>query len=183
MLKLSNLLKEKNLAIKTNQILKQKMSKVLLSLGSNIGNKIENINKTIRRISEICKVEKTSSFYETEPFGNPHQDWFINIAAIIETDFPAEILLFLFKTIEFEIGRRKAEIWTERLIDIDILLYENTFIELKNLTIPHKFLHERSFVLIPATEIAGDFVHPILKQNIKQLNSKNRDNLRVKKLN
>ena len=152
------------------------MSKILLSLGSNIGNRFENINNAIKLISEICKVQKISSFYETEPFGNVNQPWFINIVAIIETDLSAEILLFLFKTIEFEIGRRKTEMWTERIIDIDILLYDDILRELENLTIPHKFLHQRKFVLIPAFEIAEDFVHPLFNKSIRELNEECKDN-------
>jgi 2-amino-4-hydroxy-6-hydroxymethyldihydropteridine diphosphokinase len=149
-----------------------KKNKVLLSLGSNVGDRIDNINAAVELLSEVCFIEKknVSSFYETEPFGNRNQNYFINIAVIAETDLSPENLLFICKTIEFELGRKHAPLWAERPIDIDVLLFNNIILNIEKFTIPHKFLHLRKFVLVPATEIARNFIHPILNKSIAQLN-------------
>ena len=161
----------------------EKKPKVLFSLGSNVGDRINNINVAVELLSEVCFIEKKniSSFYETEPFGNKEQNYFINIALIAKTDLSPENLLFICKTIEFELGRKQAPHWTERPIDIDILLFDNIILDIEKLIIPHKFLHLRKFVLVPATEIAANFVHPILNKNIAQLNDLCQDTSNVTK--
>lgn len=151
----------------------KKQSKILLSIGSNLGNRIENIKKSIEQLSIVCAIEEKniSDYYESEPFGNPNQNWFINIALLAETDVTVFNLLYLCKSIEFALGREKAAKWTERIIDIDILLYDDLVVDLPNLTIPHKYMCERKFVLEPCSEIAGDLVHPIANKQISELNA------------
>lgn len=144
---------------------------VLLSLGSNLGNKNANINAAVYYLIEgnILSNVRVSSFYETEPFGNPEQDWFLNIAVAGQTKLSPYQLLFSCKNIEFIIGRRKKQHWTEREIDIDILLFENRIINEKYLSIPHKYFCERRFVLLPSSEIMPQMQHPIQQKTITDL--------------
>ena len=150
----------------------QNKAKVLFSIGSNLGDRIENILEAIELLSIECTVAKQniSSFYETEPFGNPAQNWFINIALLAETELSPPNLLFFCKSIEFALGRRAAPVWTERLLDIDILLFDDLVIATSFLQIPHKYMCERKFVLEPCAEIAGDIIHPLANKKISELN-------------
>ena len=88
------------------------------------------------------------------------------------TSLPPEELLNIIKGIEKELGREKGEKWGPRIIDIDILFYGEKIINSPSLTIPHPYLHERAFVLIPLTEIAPEFAHPVLKKKVKELKEK-----------
>ncbi|MBI2541443.1 2-amino-4-hydroxy-6-hydroxymethyldihydropteridine diphosphokinase [Candidatus Woesearchaeota archaeon] len=145
------------------------MTDVFVGIGSNIGHKEENIRKAVDLIKEKCKILKKSSLYETEPVGYREQDWFLNCAIEIETKLePLELLEFL-QSIEKKMGRIKKIKNGPRIIDMDILFYDNLFINEKNLIIPHPRLHERLFVLEPLKEIAPYFVHPVLNRKIKEL--------------
>jgi len=156
---------------------------VLLSLGSNLGNRIENIQNAIELLSAECTIEKQniSSYYETEPFGNAEQDWFINIALLVKTKLSPTNLLYFCKSIELALGRRPAPTWTARVIDIDILLFDNLIINTPFLQIPHKYMTERKFVLVPCAEIAGDIIHPITNKKISELNLNCKDKCVVQK--
>jgi len=147
------------------------MADVFIGIGSNIGNKEENIRKAIGLIKEKCKILRISSLYETEPIGFKKQDWFLNCAIEIETEFePLELLNFL-QSIEKKMGRVKTIKNGPRIIDLDILFYDNKIINEKGLAVPHPRLHERLFVLEPLKEICSDFVHPVLKKSISELHS------------
>lgn len=142
-----------------------------LLLGSNIGNREENIKNAL---SLIGKMEETSiiavsKIYETEPFGCKDQPLFLNIACKIETNLLPQGLLFQLKEIEKIMGRTENIRWGPRIIDIDILLYGNLIINEENLTIPHKELINRTFALACLREIGGEFVHPIAKKTIAEL--------------
>ena len=118
------------------------------------------------------QIVKSSSFYETEPWGYKNQNWFINAAAAIDTELEPIELLNTINIIEMQIGRnRQNEIrWGERTIDIDILMYENEIINIENkLIIPHPRMHERAFVLVPMLEVKSDLIHPVLKKTISEL--------------
>jgi 2-amino-4-hydroxy-6-hydroxymethyldihydropteridine diphosphokinase len=146
-------------------------SKVLFSIGSNVGDKINNIITAVNLLSTVCEIEKKniSSFYETEPYGYQNQDWFMNIALVGTTDLPPESLLFICKSIEFLLGRKKQKRWSERVIDIDILLYDDLIVDAVRLKIPHPHMHKRRFVLVPAAEIGSDIIHPKNGKNISEL--------------
>ena len=144
---------------------------VFIGIGSNIWNKEENIRKAIGSIKEKCKILRISSLYETEPIGYKKQNWFLNCAIEIETEFePLELLNFL-QSIEKKMGRVKTIKNGPRIIDLDILFYDNKVINEKGLAVPHPRLHERLFVLEPLKEIAPEFVHPVLNKSIKEIYS------------
>jgi len=149
------------------------MDKVFLSLGSNLNNKILNIKNALNYIKNSTgEIIKTSLYYETEPWGFNTDNWFVNIVIEIKTDFSANILLQKLQEIEKKLGRKQKSVnsnYTSRIIDIDILFYNNLIIQNDFLQIPHKHLQNRIFVLKPLNDIAANFTHPILKKTITQL--------------
>lgn len=147
------------------------MTHSFIGIGSNLGNKEENIRKAVELIKKKCKILKKSSLYETEPIGFKKQDWFLNSVVEIETGLkPIELLEFL-QSIEKNLKRAKTIKYGPRIIDLDILFYGNEILKEKNLVVPHPRLHERLFVLEPLKEIAPRFVHPVLKKKIDELHS------------
>lgn len=157
---------------------------VLLSLGSNIGDKIKYINSAIEKITSANLIENVeiSSYYESEPIGYRNQDFFINISLVGFTKYRATELFEALKDIEKKLGRKDRPRWHEREIDIDIIIFGQQIIESEKLNIPHPEMHKRKFVLIPAAEIAGDLIHPKFNMNIKTLLANCQDNSRVKKI-
>lgn len=153
---------------------KIKYQNVFLSLGSNLGNREENILTAIKLINEInsTKVINRSKLYETEPVGYLEQPNFLNLALKIETSLNPTELLCSLKEIEKKIGRIEREKWHEREIDIDIIFFDDQIINLPNLHIPHKHSHMRQFVLEPIAEIDANFIHPIFHKTIKNLLNK-----------
>lgn len=142
---------------------------VFLGLGSNIGNREENINSAIKKLSKEIKIINISKFIETEPYGYTNQPKFINCAIEGETNLTPYELLDFCLNIEKEMGRIREIRWGPRNIDIDILFYGNLIINSNILTIPHPEIEKRLFVLEPLNEIAPDFIHPILKKTIRNL--------------
>lgn len=140
------------------------MATVYLSLGTNIGNKEKQMNEAIERIeTQIGDVVSRSTFYITEPWGFESENSFLNAAVKIETELSADEVLKETQNIEREMGRmEKSEKgkYKDRIIDIDILMYGTSIIDSPNLTIPHKFMKERRFVLEPLAEIASEVVIP-----------------------
>jgi 2-amino-4-hydroxy-6-hydroxymethyldihydropteridine diphosphokinase len=143
---------------------------VYLSLGSNVGDRAENIVSALSFLQSSLSVniEKISSFYETSPVG-PKQKSFYNIVVKVQTDLKPDDLLLFIKQVEYILGRRKTIKWGPRVIDIDILFFCRKIIDQAGLTVPHKEIQNRLFVLIPLSEIAGDFVHSVLKQKISDI--------------
>ena len=135
---------------------------VFLGLGSNVGDREQNLAKVLYAISEIsdCAIEHLSSVYISEPWGNKEQDPFLNQVIEIETKLNPLRLLAACQEIEGTMGRRKSARWGPRIIDIDILLYHHQVVDEKSLKIPHPRLTERKFVLIPLVEIAPSLVIP-----------------------
>lgn len=146
----------------------EEFTKAFIGVGSNIGEKSANINKVIGLIndSEHTKVIKTSSFYRTEPVGVTDQDWFVNAVIEVETKLDPKGLLDSLLKFEEALGRLRVKKWGPRVIDLDILFYDDIIVNDDGLIIPHPELHWRNFVLEPLCEIAPDFVHPALKKTV-----------------
>jgi len=161
-----------------------KRHSVLLAFGSNLGDRVKNIEHALGLLNETDTVElvKTSSYYKTEPMGEFSQPDFINSAALIFTTLNAKALLKLLKNIELLVGRRPRARWREREIDIDILLFDDVVMDDEELQIPHRQMHKRNFVLTPAVEIAPDFLHPVLNKSIYELKLQCSDTLNVVKM-
>jgi 2-amino-4-hydroxy-6-hydroxymethyldihydropteridine diphosphokinase len=145
------------------------MATVYLGLGSNLGNRARSIYRALRLLGSCVRLGKISSLYETEPVGLAEQPWFLNLVCCGETDLSPEALLNLAKTIERQMGRKRGVRFGPRLIDIDILLYDDLVLSTPQLEIPHPRLHERAFVLIPLSEVAPGLIHPVLNRGVQEL--------------
>lgn len=145
--------------------------KVYLGLGTNLGEKEANLRTAINEIEKrIGKIYSLSAFYTTEPWGFVSENTFNNAVCCIETSLSPDELLKETQSIEQEMGRSKKttnHIYSDRLIDIDILLYDNIIYNTPELTIPHPLICERDFVLKPLIEIAPEIIHPITGKKIK----------------
>ncbi len=145
------------------------MATVYLGLGSNLGNRARNIYAALRRLRAHVRLEQISSLYETEPVGITDQPWFLNLVCAGVTDLAAEDLLHAAKGIERELGRREGVRFGPRIIDIDILFYDDQVLATEQLELPHPRLHKRGFVLVPLGELAPNLVHPVLKNTVREL--------------
>lgn len=146
------------------------MSKVWIALGSNMGEGRKNLDLAIKMMNERgVSVKKVSTYIETEPYGYTEQDNFVNAVCIAETKLsPRELLETLLK-IELEMGRVRIIKWGPRIIDLDILFYEDLIIDEEDLKVPHIEIQKRSFVLEPVNEISPDKIHPVFKKTVHQL--------------
>ncbi len=159
---------------------------VYLGLGSNKGDRFNYLVSAVKLIGEDknCRLVKSSSVYETKPYGNTNQDNFYNAVILIETEFDIEKLYHFLKNIENKVGREKSEVrWNPREIDVDILFYNNLIYKSEILTVPHKDIMNRDFVLVPLIEIADDFVHPVLNKKLKELDLSLIEKHIIRKLN
>ncbi|MDR1090948.1 MAG: 2-amino-4-hydroxy-6-hydroxymethyldihydropteridine diphosphokinase [Prevotella sp.] len=152
---------------------KEKLHNVFLSLGSNLGDRGENIDRALSHIEErIGDITMTSAFYVTQPVGFESDNQFLNAVCLIRTKKKPLEILKITQNIEKEMGREiksAGKVYADRIIDIDLLLYDNEILKTPNLELPHPHLHERLFVLLPLSEIAEDLIHPTLNRSIKQL--------------
>lgn len=152
------------------------MATVYLGLGTNLGDKEANLRTAIYKLQErIGKQVSLSSFYETAPWGFESDHSFLNAAIGLETNLSPIEILHITQEIEKELGRTKKSVngsYSDRLIDIDILLYDTLVLQTPELTIPHPLMTERDFVMKPLIEIAGNVIHPILKKRIMTIQSK-----------
>ena len=142
---------------------------VYLGLGSNLGNRQDNLDKALDLLLQRLRVDKISSVYETEPVGNVNQPRFLNLVCQAYTRLAPMELLSLAKGIESKLGRTFSKSNAPRPIDIDILFYGEQVMETPELIIPHPRLSERAFVLIPLAEIVPELVHPVSGKTIKEL--------------
>ena len=145
---------------------------VLLAFGANLGNPHSQIFDAWNRIGRIPGVQcqSLSSLHLTKPVGGPeNQPDFLNGAGLVDTTLSPEQLLDEIMEIELALGRKRTEHWGPRTIDIDILLFGDLLIQTERLTIPHPRMHERSFVLDPAAEIAPEMIHPILGKSVFEM--------------
>jgi 2-amino-4-hydroxy-6-hydroxymethyldihydropteridine diphosphokinase len=139
------------------------MNIVYLLIGGNMGERMANLAAARNRINLDCgTITATSSIYETEAWGYKEQPAFLNQAIAIETSLEAERLLEEILKIEMALGRKREIPLGPRIIDIDIIYFNNEMVNTSNLTIPHPSMADRKFVLTPLTEIAPGFMHPIL---------------------
>ena len=135
-------------------------ARVVLALGGNVGDKVLSLHRALRALASEPGIELAaiSRFYRTAPWGKTDQDWFVNACALARTTLKPEALLDRVKAIEVELGRRTAERWGPRVIDIDLIAYDDIALKTERLTLPHPELFNRAFVLVPLAEIAPDLV-------------------------
>ena len=146
------------------------MNIVYLQLGSNLGERENIISKAVQKISFfVGDVKHCSNIYESTPWRVDGQKNYLNQIIQIETSFSALETLSAILKIENDLGRVRLEKWGERLIDIDIIFFNNDIIETPELCIPHKHMHERNFVLVPMNEIAPNFVHSKYNKTVSEL--------------
>ena len=142
---------------------------VYLALGSNMGNRLSNLKAAVLNLTPQMTVKQKSSVYETPPWGFTEQDAFLNQVVKVTTYLEPEPLLRHLKRMETALGRVPNFQNGPRVIDIDILFFDNMIINTPPLMIPHPRLHERAFVLVPFAEIEPDFIHPILQRPINKI--------------
>ena len=142
---------------------------VYLGLGSNLGDRAANLRAAVKTLAPQVRVLAESTLYETPAWGVEDQPGFLNMAIKAETELTPAALRDYVKHIEAGLGRMPTYHWGPRLIDIDILLYENLIVDTPDLVIPHPQMHKRPFVLVPLDSIAPDVMHPALGSSIRQL--------------
>lgn len=146
------------------------MNGVYLLLGSNMGNRMEYLRlATMHLAREQIQILEESSIYETAPWGSQEQGWFLNVVLEIVTQKSPDELLKTLLSIEESIGRVRKEKWGERIIDIDVLYFDDVVLSTQYLTIPHPEIQKRRFTLVPMAEIAPMMTHPTLGKNQLQL--------------
>lgn len=142
---------------------------VYLGLGSNLGDRNENLKDAIASLPPQMDVKAKSPVYETPPWGYEDQPRFLNQVVKVQTYLDAEPLLKHIKRLEVALGRKASFRHGPRLIDIDILFYDELILNTPLLTLPHPHLHERGFVLLPLMDIAPDLVHPLTKKSVREM--------------
>lgn len=138
-----------------------------LLLGANLGNRQQTLAQAREQLAEcVGDIKTTSAIYETAAWGLTDQPAYLNQVLLLETALSPEAVLTQTQAIEQALGRVRAERWGARLIDIDLLFYNNLVLNTPELTLPHPYLHRRRFTLQPLTDIAPDLMHPVLKQPV-----------------
>ena len=145
------------------------MSGIFISLGSNLGDRSENLSKALQLLSTKCTIFGASSIYETEPLYKQDQPFFLNQVIEVKTALRAHELLYFCLDIERQMGRVRSLKNEPRIIDLDLLLYKDIIINTTNLILPHPLIQERKFVLVPLCEISPLKIHPVLNKSMKEL--------------
>jgi 2-amino-4-hydroxy-6-hydroxymethyldihydropteridine diphosphokinase len=147
-------------------------NRAYIGIGSNLGDRRANAVEAMKRIGELptTRVVRASSLYESEPLGDA-KTWFVNSVIEVETDLTSDVFLKRAKAIEEAMGRKrvKGKRWGSRIIDLDILLWNQEVVQKKSLKIPHPELHKRRFVLLPLAELAPHVIHPQLGSSVSAL--------------
>ena len=142
---------------------------VYLALGTNLGDRAANLKQTVASLPPQMEVKAKSRVYETPPWGYADQPMFLNQVIKAETYLEPEPLLKHLKRLEVALGRKESFQYGPRLIDMDILFYDDLILDTPPLAIPHPHVHERGFVLLPMMDIAPDLVHPVHKRSIREM--------------
>jgi len=142
---------------------------VYLALGTNMGNRLANLKAAVNNLSPQMNLKERSSVYETPPWGFTDQPAFLNQVVMVETYLEPEPLLRHVKRLESALGRVPSFENGPRLIDIDILFFDDQIIDTVSIAVPHPRLHKRAFVLVPLAEIAPEFEHPVLRKPVREL--------------
>lgn len=159
------------------------MNSVVLSLGTNVGDKAGNMKTAMEMLEKIpFSIRLKSSLYETAAWGNTNQDSFYNMVIEGSTVLPAGEVMEQLLAVEKKMGRERHKKWEPRIMDLDILYFNDAEIILPGLTVPHPHLHERRFVLAPLNEILPDKIHPVLGRSTREMLSDLKDDCEVKKL-
>lgn len=154
----------------------------VLILGGNRGDREALLSAAVKAVSAKCTLLQKSKIYETEAWGGVAKGAFLNQVIEIKTSLKAEELLSLIQQVEKDLGRKRAEPWGDRTMDIDILYFGNKIIDTPTLKIPHPYIQDRRFVLLPLAGICPDFVHPVLGKSTLELLDQCVDQCEVRKL-
>jgi 2-amino-4-hydroxy-6-hydroxymethyldihydropteridine diphosphokinase len=156
--------------------------RAFIGIGSNLGDRKANFLEAIDRIQKITgtRIVKQSSLYESEPLGDA-KTWFVNAVVELETECSSDDLLRRLKQIETTMGRKRVrgKRWGSRIIDLDILFFDNEIINKRTLKVPHPELHNRRFVLAPLSELAPQLIHPKLSVSVSELLAGVRDTKKI----
>ncbi|MBE0410212.1 MAG: 2-amino-4-hydroxy-6-hydroxymethyldihydropteridine diphosphokinase [Anaerolineales bacterium] len=142
---------------------------VFIALGSNLQDRLKNLNEAVSQLLPSVIPVACSPIYETEPWGYHDQPRFLNQVIQATTDLSPEELLAYLKNIESQMGRKQTIRLGPRLIDLDILFYDNLAVNTPSLSIPHPTMHERAFVLVPLADLAPQIIHPVLNISVEEL--------------
>ncbi|HIK57485.1 MAG TPA: 2-amino-4-hydroxy-6-hydroxymethyldihydropteridine diphosphokinase [Nitrospinaceae bacterium] len=158
--------------------------KAFIGIGANLGSPVENCEKAIGLLHDRpeIKIVSRSNLYNSEPVGEIEQNWFVNTTVAIKTILSPEELLSEVLKIEKKMGRIRRQKGGPRIIDIDILAYEDHVCHSPSLTLPHPEMTKRKFVLLPLSEIAGDYIHPVVNKTIFDLLKELPESSQVKKI-
>lgn len=157
------------------------MPRVYIGLGSNRGDRLKNLKDSLSHIKREIEVRRVSSLYLTEPVGMKGS-WFLNCVLEGETELEPNELMETLLAIEKEMGRVRKKKKEERIIDLDLLLYQRRVLKEKDLILPHPRLHKRRFVLVPLVEINPHLYHPVLRRTVKEILNGLTDSYRIEKL-
>ena len=157
------------------------MNQAFILLGTNLGDKIANLQQAILSISaNLISIVSYSDIYETAAWGNTNQDNFFNQVIEVKTELSANDLLQTLLQIEIQMGRVRNQKWEARIIDLDILYFNHEIIDTENLKVPHPYLHVRRFTLAPLVQIAPQFLHPVFNKTNTALLENCSDNSEIK---
>jgi 2-amino-4-hydroxy-6-hydroxymethyldihydropteridine diphosphokinase len=158
----------------------QYMNKVFLLIGGNMGDRLQNLHQAITLLSEaVGPVIQQSAVYETAAWGKTDQPAFLNQALLLKTRLSAQELIIAALLVEEQMGRHRMEKFGPRVIDIDIMFYNEDVIDEPHLTIPHPQMQNRRFALVPLNELAPLYVHPVLNKTVEELLLECKDELPV----
>ncbi|MCK5821161.1 MAG: 2-amino-4-hydroxy-6-hydroxymethyldihydropteridine diphosphokinase [Bacteroidales bacterium] len=146
------------------------MSDLVLGIGGNQGNRVENLKNIRNQIeNHLGEVLKESTLIESEPWGFDSENWFLNQIVLVECEMEPKAILTVIHEIESEFGRVRTAEYADRLVDIDILFYNGLIVNDLDLQVPHPRLHKRLFILKPLAEIMPDLIHPVLQKSCRTL--------------